>query len=76
MKRVLVIGANGQLGTELVSALKEKLGSTNVIASDITQEEHHEEDTIFEILDVKNKVHLTELETQYEIKQIYHLAAI
>lgn len=36
MKKILVIGAGGQIGTELVLALREKHGSTNVVAADLS----------------------------------------
>ena len=32
MERILIIGANGQIGSELVSALAERHGAQNVIA--------------------------------------------
>jgi nucleoside-diphosphate-sugar epimerase len=35
MRKVLVIGAGGQIGTELVIRLREKLGSENAIAADL-----------------------------------------
>lgn len=35
MKRTLVIGAGGQIGTELVLALREKFGTENVVAADV-----------------------------------------
>jgi len=35
MKRILVIGAGGQIGTELVLALREKYGIENVVAADV-----------------------------------------
>ena len=37
MERILVIGANGQIGSELVDALGAQFGAENVIAADITQ---------------------------------------
>jgi nucleoside-diphosphate-sugar epimerase len=76
MNKILVIGANGQLGTELVIALQEKFGNTNIITSDITHPAYRGDNTIFEVLDVKNKPHLMEIVKQYEINHIYHLAAI
>lgn len=38
MRKVLVIGAGGQIGTELVMRLREKLGNTNAIAADVKSE--------------------------------------
>ena len=35
MKKLLIIGAGGQIGTELVLALREKHGATNVVAADL-----------------------------------------
>jgi hypothetical protein len=35
MERILIIGANGQIGSELVSALADKHGAANVLATDI-----------------------------------------
>ena len=38
MKRILVTGACGQIGTELTVALRKKHGNDNVVATDIKQE--------------------------------------
>lgn len=37
-KKILIIGAGGQIGTELVAALREKHGSENVVAADLREE--------------------------------------
>ena len=37
-EKILVIGACGQLGTELVEALRGIYGDTNVVASDVKKE--------------------------------------
>ena len=50
MINILVIGANGQLGSELVTSLRLKYGGDNVIASDIREPEII--DGPFELLDV------------------------
>ena len=39
-ENILVIGACGQLGTELVESLRTIYGDSNVVASDIRQSEH------------------------------------
>jgi nucleoside-diphosphate-sugar epimerase len=74
---ILVIGANGQLGTELTSELRAIYGSTNVIASDIR---NPQKDPLpnepFEQLDVMDAERLAALVDQYKITEIYMLAAI
>jgi nucleoside-diphosphate-sugar epimerase len=75
MTKILVIGALGQLGSELTQALSLKYGKESIIASDI----RHPEETpeyCFEILDVMNKEALKSLVVDQQVTQIYHLAAI
>lgn len=74
MSNILVIGANGQLGSELVVALRDKFGHENVLATDIREPENNTEP--FEILDVLDAAKLTNIVKQNNIKQIYHLAAL
>lgn len=38
MKKILVLGSCGQIGTELVLALREKFGAQNVVAADLKDE--------------------------------------
>ena len=42
MKKSLVIGANGQIGTDLVSGLAARFGAENVISSDIREGKERE----------------------------------
>ena len=49
MKKILVIGSNGQLGIELLTALRDKFGSKNVISSDINAPSNAEGSIFFEI---------------------------
>lgn len=74
MDKILVIGAGGQLGTELVVALREKYGYENVIASDIRISENSS--APFVQLDACDSVALSEIVSTNHITQIYHLAAI
>ena len=74
MKKILVIGSNGQLGMELLAALREKFGSKNVISSDINSPS--EADAYFEKLDAREASSLTSIVEKHEIDHIYHLAAI
>ncbi|MFK7948942.1 MAG: NAD-dependent epimerase/dehydratase family protein [Saprospiraceae bacterium] len=71
---VLITGANGQIGTVLVQALIERYGYDCVLATDIATESNQQ--VRFERLDVLDASRFTDLVTQYQITQIYHLAAI
>lgn len=76
-EKVLVIGACGQLGTELVESLRNIYGEANVIASDIRKSDHDVFKTgPFETLDVLDKSRLGELMGQHKPAQVYHLAAL
>lgn len=75
--KILIIGATGQIGTELYLTLGEKHGSENVIASDIRQSDNSAfNDAQFEILDVLNNDQLSSIVTKHNIKEVYLLAAL
>jgi nucleoside-diphosphate-sugar epimerase len=74
-QKILVIGAGGQLGSELTQALRNLFGSDNVIATDIKQTQTLR-DGRFEILDVLNQKSLYEFIQKNGITQVYHLAAV
>lgn len=76
MARVLIIGASGQLGSELTLALGEVFGNQNIIASDISSPHPNIASFAFEKLDVMNASQLAEIVDKHQITQIYHLAAI
>ena len=71
---ILVTGANGQIGQVLTKRLREIHGADNVLASDITKIDGYKEK--FEFLDILNKNRMKEIMYDYDITQIYHLAAI
>lgn len=75
MERILVIGANGQIGSELVDALAAKHGAENVIAADISPASLYGAKR-YEVVDVLNADRLAEIHEQYEITQVYQLAAL
>src|SRR5688572_25927477 len=75
-EKILVIGAGGQLGTELISGLWEFYGRENVIASDIKEPEGILAEGKFEILDVLKTTHLSALLKKNKFTQVYHLAAM
>lgn len=72
---ILVTGANGQVGTELVAALRQIHGKTAVIATDINPPPHAPEGP-FETLDVLDETRLRQLFDTRRPTQIYHLAAL
>jgi nucleoside-diphosphate-sugar epimerase len=74
---ILVIGASGQLGTELVMALREQYGNQNVVAADLkTASKEVKESGPFELLDVMDRDRLHQLVVRYNIGQVYLLAAL
>jgi nucleoside-diphosphate-sugar epimerase len=72
--KVLVIGAGGQIGKELVEELCRIHGQENVIASDIKPDA--EAPCIFEIIDVLDSKAIALLAQKYNIKEVYLLAAL
>jgi len=74
--KILIIGAGGQLGSELTQGLWEIYGKENVIATDIKDQQGILAQGNFEILDVLKEKALFEFIKKNEITQIYHLAAV
>lgn len=75
--KILVIGASGQIGVELTLALRKIYGNTNVIASDLREQNPLLENTgPYVSLDVMNKEMLHVQVIRQGITQIYLLAAI
>jgi nucleoside-diphosphate-sugar epimerase len=78
MQRILVTGALGQIGTELVAALREKYGAQNVVASDVRVPPMDllANAAPFEFVDAGNLDQLSEVVTRHKFDTIYHLAAL
>ncbi|MHA2180746.1 MAG: NAD-dependent epimerase/dehydratase family protein [Promethearchaeota archaeon] len=72
MRRILVIGASGQIGSELISELKKKYGKDNVIASD---KKGNKSDVVIE-LDILDKLLLSNVIKENSINTIFNLASI
>ena len=73
-KKILIIGAGGQLGTVLTKELQSRYGENSVIVSDIRSLENVK--GVFELLDATNFKALEGLVAKYKVTEIYHLAAI
>ncbi|GAA0125831.1 L-threonine 3-dehydrogenase [Clostridium sp. CTA-19] len=78
MKKILVTGCLGQIGTELVTELRNRYGKDNVVASDIRKPEGNSivEGGIFEIIDVLDRERMLQVAKKYEVDTIVHLAAL
>lgn len=76
-KRILIIGACGQIGTELTIFLRNKFGKNKVIASDIREgDEELMQSGPFEILDAMDYDAVEELVIRHEITDVYLMAAM
>lgn len=77
MKKILVTGALGQIGSELVTKLRDIYGNDNVIATDIRKNDSEAATSgPFEILDVMDSQKLYDIAKKYEVDTIMHLAAL
>ena len=76
MENILVIGACGQLGTELTVSLRKKFGKDRVIASDLKEGSGEIMNGSFEVLDIMNDQAYQDILKKHQITQVYHLAAI
>lgn len=76
-KSILIIGACGQIGTELTLTLRQRYGNENVIAGDIREGSETLMDSgPFEILDATDHDALEEVIAYYEISEVYLMAAM
>jgi nucleoside-diphosphate-sugar epimerase len=76
MKRFLVIGSAGQIGSDLVPALRDKYGKENVIEADLKTPTTLREKDLFLNLDALNRDAISKIVHEREIDTIYHLASI
>ena len=75
--RILVLGASGQIGTELTQKLRELYGNQHVIASDIKEgTPEMMASGPFEVLDATDRESILQVILKYEINQVYLLAAM
>lgn len=74
---ILILGACGQIGTELTLALRDKYGIDQIVASDIRRSDLAElQDGPFEILDASDADALRAVCEQYKVHTVYHLVAM
>jgi threonine 3-dehydrogenase len=73
IKKIMVTGAAGQIGSELILILRKKYGDDNVLATDVVIKD---DAGLFEFVDVTKKESIESAIKKYKIDTIYHLAAI
>lgn len=78
MKKILITGALGQIGSELTLKLREKYGNDNVVATDIKKPENSRivSEGIFEQLDATDAIRMNNLVEKYDVDTFIHLAAL
>lgn len=74
---ILIIGACGQVGSELTEQLRKNYNPSRVIATDVKEpSDTMRESGPFEHLDVMDKARIAELVKKYNVTQVYNLAAL
>lgn len=79
MRKILVTGALGQIGSELTMELRKIYGNDNVVASSRRMKEGQEkviESGPFEIVEVTNAEQIADVVKKHEVNTIVHLAAL
>lgn len=75
-KKILVLGACGQIGTDLTLSLKEKYGNENVIASDIREPKVDLGDGPFTLIDATDKDAIQNIVSKHKISEVYNMVAM
>lgn len=77
MKRIIITGALGQIGTELTLKLREIYGEENILPTDIKAPEDEQlKGKPFEMLDVRDMDRLKEIAETFKPDTIMHMAAL
>lgn len=76
MKKILIIGAGGQIGSEMVPFLRSIYGPSNVIATDVRECKSLAEDGPFEVLDALNATNMASVVARHHVDTIFNLVAL
>lgn len=77
MKKIMITGALGQIGSELITKLRKEYGTDNVLATDIRRTDSQVvEEGPFEILDVTNAEEMHRIAKDFGADTMMHMAAL
>ena len=76
MKRILIVGAGGQIGSELTTYLRKIYGGANVVATDMRECRELGEDGPFEVLNALDATAMASAVARYRIDTIFNLVAL
>ncbi len=77
MKKILVIGALGQIGSELTAAFNERYGTNNVVVADVNEDKNNFfPNNVFEKINVMDSDAIESAIKRHNIDTIVNLAAI
>lgn len=76
MKKIMIVGAGGQIGSELTAKLRGIYGNNNVVAADLRHNEKLAADGPFEILDALDANAYAALVAKHNIDSLYNLVAL
>ena len=76
MKHILIVGAGGQIGSELTTYLRKIYGNTNVVATDVRECKNLAADGPFEVLDALNATSMASVVARHNIDTIFNLVAL
>lgn len=76
MKRILIVGAGGQIGSELTTYLRKIYGDANVVATDVRECKALAEQGPFEVLDALDANAMASVVSRYGIDTIFNLVAL
>ena len=76
MKRILIVGAGGQIGSELTVYLRKIYGTNNVVATDVRDCERLREQGPFEVLNALDPVAYASAVARNKIDTIFNLVAL
>ena len=76
MKKILIVGAGGQIGSELVPYLRNIYGAQNVVATDVRECKGLGDDGPFEVLDALNPTNMASAVARHNVDTIFNLVAL